>query len=692
MNLKILSELNLAQREAVEHIDGPMLILAGAGSGKTKTLTTRLAYLIDEVGIPSVATLTLTFTNKAAHEMRLRALSLIENSVSHPPLLCTFHKFGLLFLKFYIHHLGRNENFILIDNDDRKKILRSFAKSIPLGVIDFKISQFKNLLISPQTASKEAKDPYQKQIAHIYQSYNAFLENKNMVDFDDLLYLSYVILDTQDELAQEISTRYQYIMVDEYQDTNYLQYKLLRKFCGTHQNLCVVGDDDQSIYGWRGADISNILEFGDNFENVKIVKLEENYRSTSQILKVANSLIAHNSMRLGKKLQSNKGDGKEVEILYSIDEKEESAKVADKIKKLIEQGEKLDDIAILFRLNALSRSIEEGLNRAKIPYKLIGAMRFYERAEIKDILSYLRLILNPNDDFSLSRIINKPRRGIGKVSEDKIFKMAQSFGISAYEALKQGHLKEVISEKNHNVFEGLFLVIEDLRIYLEESSSKIIDELFARIDIVSSVEENSNDNVDRVSNIQEFHGLFRDYFFQSPANSLQDFLNDLSLSSDVDTQNENFVSCMSAHSAKGLEFKYVFITGFEDGFFPLIRDEGDIEEERRLGYVAFTRAKDELYISYVDSRFYKGKRARLERSSFIKEAGLLGFGGENIKDGDLSFQDSFKQGDLVVHKIFGTGRVVSVQGKNKDARLRINFGGMQREILVSFIQRATNHV
>lgn len=688
MNLEILSELNLAQREAVEHIDGPMLILAGAGSGKTKTLTTRLAYLIDEVGIPSGATLTLTFTNKAANEMRLRALSLIDNKVSPPPLLCTFHKFGLLFLKFYIHYLGRNENFILIDSDDRKKIIKSFINSIPIGIIDFKISQFKNLLISPQVASEEAKDPYQKQIAQIYKAYNAFLESKNMVDFDDLLYLSYEILDTQNDLAQDISKRYQYIMVDEYQDTNHLQYELLKKLCITHQNLCVVGDDDQSIYGWRGADISNILEFGNNFEGVKTIKLEENYRSTSQILKAANSLIAHNSMRLGKKLQSTKGEGKDIEILHSNDEKEESKKVTDKIKKLVEQGQKLNDIAILFRLNALSRSIEEGLNRAKIPYKLIGAMRFYERAEIKDILSYLRLILNPNDDFSLSRIINKPRRGIGKVTQDKIFKVAQNFGISVYEALKQGHLKEIINEKNYNVFKELFSVIEDLRMYLDESNSKIIDELFTQINIVGSVEENANDGVDRVSNIQEFHGLFRDYFVQSSTNSLQDFLNDLSLSSDTDTQNECFVSCMSAHSAKGLEFKYVFITGFEEGFFPLIRDEGDVEEERRLGYVAFTRAKDELYISYVDSRFYKGQRARLSRSSFIKESGLLGSGSESIKNKDLSYQRNFARGDWVVHKIFGTGRVVDIQGKNKELRLRINFGGMQREILASFVQKA----
>ncbi|PAF42470.1 UvrD-helicase domain-containing protein [Helicobacter sp. 11S02596-1] len=685
MNPEAFKNLNASQLEAVKHIDGAMLILAGAGSGKTKTLTTRLAYLIDEVGIPAGATLTLTFTNKAASEMRERAFKLIENNTNHPPLLCTFHRFGLLFLKFHIHHLGRENNFIVIDSDDKKKILKTFDKSLPVNTIESQISWMKNALISVEDAKSSAKDRHQRQIAQIYGDYVAFLEEKNMVDFDDLLALSYKILDANPPLAQEISNRYQYIMVDEYQDTNYLQYQLLQKLCTTHQNLCVVGDDDQSIYGWRGADISNILEFKDNFKDVKIIKLEENYRSSTQILNVANHLISHNTKRLGKELQSIKGDGKEITLYYSNDETEESNKISNKIKNLLQNGTNPNEIAILFRLNALSRSIEEGLNRAKIPYKLIGAMRFYERAEIKDILSYLRFIINPNDDFSLSRIINKPKRGIGKTTQEKIFQTAQALGISAYEAFKSDQLGSILSAKNHQTLGEFFATIHDLQDYLAISPLKFLEEFITSIDLIASV-DNSNESIDRVSNIEEFYGMFRDYFIQSPMNSLQDFLNDLSLSTDADTSSDGVISCMSVHSAKGLEFKIVFITGFEEGFFPLIRDQSDIEEERRLGYVAFTRAKDELYISYVRSRFYKGKRTELEKSRFLQEAKLL----TNKKEtsGGLDFKNKdFKKGDLVTHKIFGTGRIEGIEGSGQNAKLTINFGGLQRDILASFVQK-----
>ncbi|PAF50826.1 UvrD-helicase domain-containing protein [Helicobacter sp. 13S00477-4] len=680
MNKQAFKQLNAAQLEAVKYIDGPMLILAGAGSGKTKTLTTRLAYLVDEVGIPANETLTLTFTNKAATEMRDRALALIENNTSYPPLLCTFHKFGLLFLKFHIHYLKRSPNFILIDSDDKKKILKTLDTTLPIGYIEAQISRMKNFLLTPQEAINAAGDRHQKLIANIYKDYNDFLELKNMVDFDDLLNLSYKILEKNPLLAEETSNHYRYIMVDEYQDTNYLQYQFLKQLCTSHQNLCVVGDDDQSIYSWRGADIKNILDFKNNFENTKIIKLEQNYRSSSQILQIANVLIAHNNSRLGKELQSTKGKGKEITILYTNDETQESNKISEKIKNLFELGADPNEIAILFRINALSRSIEEGLNRAKIPYKLIGTIRFYERAEIKDILSYLRLIVNLNDDFSLSRIINKPKRGIGKTTQDKIFKHVQEKKISVYQAFKLGYLKEITSEKNHQTLEQFFSIIIDLKDYLSDSIHKFIDEFISQIDLTSSI-ENSNETIDRISNIEEFYGMLRDYFIQSPMNSLEDFLNDLSLRSDLDTDETGYISCMSVHSAKGLEFKYVFITGFEEGFFPLIRDESDIEEERRLAYVAFTRAKDELYISYVKSRFYKGRRTELEKSRFFQEAGLLR---EKIEN---SAQIDFKKGDLISHKIFGSGRIISIEGSGKNAKLKINFGGLHRDILASFVQK-----
>ncbi|MGX3012129.1 ATP-dependent helicase [Helicobacter sp. 23-1044] len=675
----ILNSLNPEQCEAVRQIDGALLILAGAGSGKTKTLTTRLAYLIDEVGIPSSATLTLTFTNKAALEMRTRALNLIKRVDCAPPLLCTFHKFGLLFLKLHIHLLGRKANFILLDNDDRKRILRGFKSNVSLSLLGAEISRYKNLLLSPAEVMKGAKDSTFKEIAKIYGAYNALLLENNMVDFDDLLLLTFEILDKNPTLCDEISQKYQYIMVDEYQDTNELQYKLLKKLCATHNNICVVGDDDQSIYGWRGAKIQNILDFSENFKGAKIIRLEKNYRSTREILEVANRLIAFNTKRLGKELQSTKGSGKEVALLESIDERIESTQIAEHIKKLLNSGVNPNEIAILFRLNALSRSIEDGLNKANIPYKLIGTTRFYERAEIKDILSYFRLVVNPNDDFSLLRIINRPKRGIGKISQDKLEAFAKSKGISIFEAVINLKSEIPLPQKHIDAICGIFSLLDLLREKLADSTMGFLDLFKDRINILDSFDK-SQDEIDREANIDELYGSFRDFVVQNPEATLEDFLNDISLSSDSDEVSQNCIFCMSVHSSKGLEFEHLFVIGLEEGFFPIISESTDIEEERRLGYVAITRAKSELVISSVKSRFYKGKRTQLEKSRFLRECGLV--------QGSVKFDKQsvgFKKNDLVVHKIFGTGRVEAVSESGVNAKLKINFGGIVREILSNFV-------
>lgn len=678
----ILSGLNTEQREAATHLDGALLILAGAGSGKTKTLTTRLAYLIDEVGIPSSATLTLTFTNKAATEMRFRALNLIRRADCAPPLLCTFHKFGLLFLKLNIALLNRKANFILLDNDDRKRILRSFKSNISSSLIGAEISRYKNWLLSPKEALNKAQDSTYKEIAKIYGAYNAYLAEKNMVDFDDLLLLTFEILDKNPALCAEISNRYNYIMVDEYQDTNELQYKLLKKLCTAHNNICVVGDDDQSIYGWRGAKIQNILDFKDNFKGAKIIRLEKNYRSTFEILDLANKLINFNTKRLGKELQSTRGHGKEVELLESLDERIESTQIAAKIKKLLDSGAKPNEIAILFRLNALSRSIEDGLNKANIPYKLIGTTRFYERAEIKDILSYFRLVVNPNDDFSFLRIINRPKRGIGKVSQDKLEAFAQSKGVSIFGAITHFKSEIPLPNKHIEAICGIFDLLESLRQKLEDSTIGFLDLFKERVNILDSFDK-SQDEIDREANIDELYGSFRDFVVQNPEATLEDFLNDISLSSDSDEDALNCVFCMSVHSSKGLEFEHLFVIGMEEGFFPLIGDSTDIEEERRLGYVAMTRAKSELVISSVKSRFYKGKRTQLDKSRFLRECGLV--------QGSVKFErqsSGFKKNDLVIHKIFGAGRVESVSNEGINSKLKINFGGITREILSTFVVKA----
>jgi len=420
MSENLLSSLNESQQIAAQHIDGPMLILAGAGSGKTKTITTRLAYLIS-IGIDPRSILTLTFTNKAASEMRERAFSMLDSSmINTPPLLCTFHKFGLLFLKFHMSELNRKNNFIIIDTDDKKRILKSLDKDTTTSLLVAEISRYKNSLLTPAEAKSAAQLKLYQQIADVYEKYEEYLEKNNLVDFDDLLLLPYRILKDNEKLAQEISQKYQYIMVDEYQDTNELQYRLLRLLCTSHNNLCVVGDDDQSIYGWRGATIKNILNFSEHFENTKVVKLEENYRSTDTILNHANQLIEHNRDRLGKKLIGTRQKGDSIRIYESQDENEETRKIIEDIKQLIDSGTNPKNIAILFRVNALSRSLEEGFNKAGLNYKLVGGMKFYERSEIKDLIAYFRILTNANDNFSIKRIINKPKRGIGKTTIDKL--------------------------------------------------------------------------------------------------------------------------------------------------------------------------------------------------------------------------------------------------------------------------------
>ncbi len=679
---KILDQLNEAQKEAATTIDGPILILAGAGSGKTKTITTRLAYLID-LGIDPASILTLTFTNKAAKEMQQRALQMIDHAI-YPPLLCTFHKFGLLFLKFYINRLGRDNNFVIIDTDDKKRIIKSFKSDLPPSLIASEISKYKNSLVSPEEAIEAARLPNFKKIANIYRRYDAYLQENNLVDFDDLLALPYKILQNDENLCHEISKKYQYIMVDEFQDTNELQYLLLQKLCSTHNNICVVGDDDQSIYGWRGANIKNILEFPEKFENVKIVKLEKNYRSTKKILEAANNLISHNRSRLGKKLEATLDEGKDIEVLHCNDEQEEANLIAKKIISLINRGVRADEIAVLFRINALSRSIEEAFSKAGINFKLVGAIRFYERAEIKDTISYLRVIANPHDEFSLKRIINKPKRGIGKATYEKLQNAAKeqnSSIIQLLQSISKKDLQALVGTKNAKTLLEFTQNLQYLQEIAEESLYRFIDE-FERVIGLRKYYASLPDGFERIANIDEFYGMFRDYIKQNPENSLEDFINELSLESDQDQIGSEAVSIMSVHASKGLEFEHLFVIGLEEGFFPLTGDGCDIEEERRLGYVAITRAKKELTLSHVKTRFYKGRRAHLEKSRFLGEAGLIP---TSIK---IEKRATFKKGDLVKHKLFGIGRVIGVSKAGREFKLTINFGGNQREILASFVERA----
>ncbi|EAI9907818.1 ATP-dependent helicase [Campylobacter upsaliensis] len=676
--MKILQSLNESQKEAVRHIDEAMLILAGAGSGKTKTITTRLAYLIDEVGIPAQSTLTLTFTNKAAMVMKTRALELIRDKEAMP-LLCTFHKFGLMFLRLHIARLGRKNDFVVIDSDDVKKILKEIigAEKDSVSFVMSEISRFKNMAFGVEDVFEEAKklkkegQEYEKafKLATYYKNYQAYLLKYNFVDFDDLLLLTCFLLEDE-EFAKKQSLIYRYIMVDEYQDTNFLQHQILKSLCKSHENLCVVGDDDQSIYSWRGAKVENILNFQNEFENVKLVKLEQNYRSVGTILKAANELISHNQKRLGKTLICTKDEGEEIEICACEDERDESIMVAKKIKSLLKQGVKADEIAVLFRVNALSRALEEALMKEQIPYLLLSGMRFYERAEIKDLIAYLRLINNLEDDFSFKRIINRPKRGFGEVALQKLENHALKHQISLFEALCNLEGSGAFSQKLQN---ELCDFVENIKSLRELSNLKdLIDGLDEKFKFKDYYEK-QNDDEDKIANINEFCASLKDRINNENIENLETILSEISLLSEQDKAN-NGICIMSVHTSKGLEFDYVFVIGLEMGFFPVGYD--NIEEERRLAYVAFTRAKKRLCLSYVNSRFHQGSRAYLQKSCFLEESGVL--------NEEMKMEEGFKKGDLVRHKIFGVGRIVGI---NKD-KLSINFGGIERIILDSYVERA----
>ncbi|EIX7172472.1 UvrD-helicase domain-containing protein [Campylobacter coli] len=685
--MNLFTGLNESQKEAASHIDGPMLILAGAGSGKTKTITTRLAYMIGEVGIPAINTLTLTFTNKAASVMKNRALNLLNSSEN--PLLCTFHKFGLLFLKLHIERLGRKNNFIIIDNDDSKKILKELInddKTSPHQILQF-ISHFKNESKSVQDVfndlellkDNEIKHQALQKIAIYYQNYQEYLLKHNFVDFDDLLLLTNILLENDQNFAKEQSSFYRYITVDEYQDTNALQYKILKNLCCVHENICVVGDDDQSIYSWRGAKIENILNFQSEFSNVKLVKLEQNYRSVGMILKAANNLITHNKKRLGKTLLCTKDEGEDIQILSSDNEKIESALVAKKIKELLNSGIYAGEIAVLFRINALSRSIEEAFMKEKIPYKLLSGMRFYERLEIKDLICYLRILINPNDDLSFKRIINRPKRSIGEKALQNLEDYAQKRKISLFEALceSDGGVGIFSLKKAQNEAKKFIQNIYKLREYSDlKKMIENFEELFAFKEFYALQE----DGDERVLNIDEFYASIKEKIKEEPQTTLEDILSEISLLSDQDGIEGECVYLMSVHASKGLEFDHVFIVGLEEGFFPL--NESDIEEERRLAYVAITRAKKCLSLSIAKSRFYRGSRTELDSSRFLEESQLT------KKISINKTEQGYHKGDLVKHKIFGIGRVISVNKSAKEEKLTINFGGIERIIMASFVEKA----
>ena len=634
-----LDTLNPAQREAVEKTEGPVLILAGAGSGKTRVLTTRIGHLIEDKGVQPANILAITFTNKAANEMRERVEETLESDASDM-WISTFHSCCVRILRKDINRIGYNRSFVIYDSADQVTLVKDCLKELNLNdkvfepkMIISTISGAKDKLYDPkQFKAMHMNDNRMSKIADVYALYQDRLKRNSALDFDDLIFKTVELLKSDKEVLDYYRNRFKYIMVDEYQDTSKAQYELIKILAKEHQNICVVGDDDQSIYGWRGADIRNILEFEKDYDDVHVVKLEQNYRSTQIILDAANTVISNNIERKRKRLWSEKKDGELIKIQVAQDEIEESDFVADMIAKISrEQNRSYKDFAVLYRANAQSRSVEDALNRSQIPYNIYGGTKFYERKEIKDLIAYLRVIQNPQDDISIKRIINVPRRGIGLRTIEKIEDRASLKQESIYSVLIDIETNSEISTKARNsISEFVDNVIGTLRTMREVYPvSKLIEKVIESIDYYGYIDElykgDKEEAEERKDNVKEFISVAMEFEQNSEEKDLETFLTGVALTSESSEEEEiDKVSLMTIHTSKGLEFPVVFIVGMEDGLFPIARavrsmSDSEIEEERRLCYVGITRAKEILYLTLTQKRTLYGITNPSIASRFMEE-------------------------------------------------------------------------
>ena len=667
INMIDLTELNELQREAVAHINGPCLVIAGAGSGKTKVLTTRIANLINE-GVPSYHILAITFTNKAAKEMKERIGKIVDNCESF---VGTFHSFGMRIIRENVLKLGMERNFTILDSDDVlsliKKILKDKGydtKEVSPSYIRNRISFIKNEMLTNAEIEKFFQSEMEKIAYEVYLEYNVKLKKNNSVDFDDLLWLPVKLFKENPDVLEHYQDKFQYILIDEYQDTNEVQYKLVKLLAEKYRNLFVVGDPDQSIYQFRGANYKNILNFEKDYPDAKVISLEDNYRSTEMILEAANSVIKNNKERKEKNLRSHHGKGLKIKYMRAYDEKNEIALVISEIKKLFLDGYKKKDIAVFYRTNAQARVVEEQFLKANIPYKVVGSYYFYARKEIKDLICYLRLILNFHDNVSLERVINVPKRGIGTTSIRKLLEKASTENTSMFDVLsspKEMEFKNLLIElKKDSESLSLTELVDDV---LEKSGMK------RELELDSSLESEL-----RLDNLMEFRSITKTYEDTTGSVDLGDFLEEISLVADIsEHKNEDdVVTLMTMHSAKGLEFPIVFLVGMEEGLFPhqnSFNEEDGIEEERRLCYVAITRAKERLYISNAKSRMMYGQTNRNMPSRFIEEidSGLVEKDFPEVTEKVIHKEEmysdddiSYNIGDVVMHTIYGRGVVVGV--------------------------------
>ncbi|MBF8376755.1 DNA helicase PcrA [Alicyclobacillus mali] len=726
----ILKELNEKQREAVTATDGPVLVIAGAGSGKTSVLTRRIAYLIAERRVPPWAILAITFTNKAAREMEERIERLVGPAASDI-WTSTFHAMCARILRRDIHHLGYTSAFTVLDAADQVSLVRRLMQEMNIDVRKFEpravlsaISQHKNELRSAEKALDLAGSPYDKMVGDVYLAYERRLRENQALDFDDLLVKTVELFRKVPDVLAYYQHRFSHIHVDEYQDTNHAQYVLVKLLAERRRNLCVVGDSDQSIYGWRGADIRNILEFQRDYPDARVIRLEQNYRSTGRILRIANQVIQHNQLRLEKNLWTDRGEGERAKLFIAPDERVEADWVADEIARAVSDGRQYRDVAILYRTNAQSRVLEEAFLHRGIPYRIYGGLRFYERREVKDVIAYLRLVANPNDDVSFLRVVNVPKRGIGDTTLEKLAEYARQRGTSLFEAAL--HASEAgVSKKAASALQSFVELIQTLqlqRAFLPLTD--LTDELLDRSGYREALRaERSLEAENRLENLDEFLSLTREFdengVPEGEMGALEQFLTHVALVSDADLpggrpgrrEDVDEVSMMTLHAAKGLEFPVVFLVGLEEGVFPHRRalDGGEeLEEERRLCYVGITRAMERVYMTTCRSRMLFGERRSFTPSRFLSEMPttdiervgeedtMFGRGWRDARAGmrapahavadaasgprmsvprsfgaDLSVP--YEPGDLVEHRKWGRGVIVAKSGEGESLELVVRF-------------------
>ncbi len=627
-----LSMLNPQQRLAAETLEGPVLILAGAGSGKTRALTCRVANLLDH-GVPAWNILALTFTNKAAKEMKERIANLVGEDAAEDAWISTFHSTCARMLRRDIEKLGYTRSFVIYDDDDQAAVLKEVLKRanidekfLPVRELKGKISDAKNKLMGPDEWFQQSEKDYRCQMIHgVFLEYETRLKANNALDFDDLLVKTLELLADHPPVLDSYRKRFRYVMVDEYQDTNYAQYMMIKLLTDESRNLCVVGDDDQSIYGWRGADIRNILDFEKDYPDATVIKLEQNYRSTANILDAANQVIAHNAGRKEKALWTTAGDGEPIRLFAAGDERDEAAWIADRIRQMNRQGDPYGNAAILYRTNAQSRVVEEMLMRSNIPYKVFGGQKFYDRKEVRDVVAYLRVIVNPADDVSVRRIINVPKRAIGESTVQELMNHARENDMPLYSALSD--MPESLGSRPRKCV-GEFFMLMTMLMAMKEAMpvGEFVPMLVEKTGLMEQYKKEDSDEArSRVENIQEFLGAVEEYCKATEKPTLEDYLENVSLVTDLDQAEDSgrgYVTLMTLHSAKGLEFPNVFMTGLEEGIFPSSRslmDDEKMEEERRLCYVGITRAQKRLFISRARQRMLYNQVNHNAPSRFLEE-------------------------------------------------------------------------